>query len=39
MRARGSDDALIEQQMHQLAQHDVTSLACFLRTVTAWTLP
>lgn len=39
MRARGSGDALIEQQVHQLAQHDVASLACFLRTVTAWTLP
>lgn len=39
MRARGAGDALVLQQRQQLAQHDVASLACFLRTVTAWTLP
>lgn len=39
LRARGAGDALIVQQRQQLAQHDVASLACFLRTVTAWTLP
>lgn len=39
MRARGAGDGLIVQQRQQLAQHDVASLACFLRTVTAWTLP
>lgn len=39
MVARGAPDAAVDGQIAQLAQHDVASLACFLRTIPAWTLP